>query len=190
MKLIVGLGNPGQKYFGTRHNIGRAMVELIAAEASLKFSEKRPLKSCIASMPVEDKEILLSFPTTFMNLSGQSVQALIRSKGIDFARDLLVIVDDLDLPVGHLRLRVKGSCGGHNGLRSIEQSIGSNEFARLRIGVGHPGPGGDVSHYVLSKFRSEEREALLGAKDRVREACSLWAFDTVESAMSVVNSSN
>lgn len=156
MKCIIGLGNPGKTYEKTRHNIGFRVLDALAKELNTEFKKK--FKAEIAQVNYKGENLLLVKPQTFMNLSGESIRLI-----IDFYKlsdeDLLVVYDDLDLPVGKLRLREKGSSGGHNGIKSIHQHLGHTEFKRLRIGIDNNKliPTAD---YVLGKFNKEESEVL------------------------------
>lgn len=163
--LIVGLGNPGPEYAGTRHNAGFMVIDrLLAGFPAGRFEERHTASSSVWTGKFRGRALLLQKPLTFMNLSGQAVALLARRNGIQ-PESILVISDDLDLPVGRLRLRNGGADGGHNGLKSIIAELGSSSFRRLRIGIGRPKPGETVD-YVLSKFEGEEErrfEASLAA---------------------------
>jgi PTH1 family peptidyl-tRNA hydrolase len=184
MKVIVGLGNPGAKYAGTRHNIGFEVVDYLAAAPNCSpFREK--FEAFVAEMKEGDESILLVKPLTFMNLSGRSVRAV-----IDFYKlpvdQLLIVCDDFNLPLGKLRIRVKGSHGGQNGLRNIQEQLGTDEYMRLRIGVGQPGPGEAVDH-VLSKFKPGERKAVEDAIATAAQATLTWIRQGAEAAMNRFN---
>jgi PTH1 family peptidyl-tRNA hydrolase len=155
--LIVGLGNPGRRYERTRHNIGFKVVERLAADhGSPRWREER--QALVARIMVDERDVLLAKPQTFMNLSGQAVRALAARYHLPPA-SILVISDDLDLPFARLRLRAGGSPGGHNGLRSIIAELGTQDFLRLRIGIGRPAEG-DPIEYVLSPFEPAEARDL------------------------------
>ena len=184
MKLIVGLGNPGPKYVGTRHNIGFEVVDyLAAAPGTTAFREK--FEAFVAELKEGDETILLMKPLTFMNLSGRAVRA-----AIDFykltADQVLVVCDDFNLPLGKLRIRAKGSDGGQKGLRSIQEHLGTDAYARLRIGVGEPNFGDAVDH-VLSKFKPGERKAIEDAVANSAQAALLWVRQGTEAAMNRFN---
>ena len=198
MKLIVGLGNPGDEYARTRHNIGRRLLEFIAAEENVKFTSKKSKKAAITSVLWNGKTVFLAHPLTYMNLSGEAVAALVKYWKIEAAKDLLVVVDDVALPFGKFRLRVGGSPGGHNGLVSIEEQLGSREYPRLRIGIGDPGAktyAGTAGYaeplrdYVLSTFKSAEEKKMKALFECGMEACRTWALEPPAKAMSRVNGS-
>ncbi len=177
--LIVGLGNPGKTYDDTRHNIGFRIVKALAEKHKIAF---RPslirMKGSIGEGTIREREVRLLLPLTFMNESGLSVR-----KGIDFYKipldHLIVVADDVDLPLGTLRLRERGSSGGHKGLKSIEAHLGTQEYARLKVGVGGR-ENGDLADYVLGKFTSEEQSALPEVIDRALEALELWLTEVGE----------
>lgn len=187
MKMLVGLGNPGREYAHTRHNVGFEVIDEVASrsKAGLKKSWRWPVETGEASMG--DRSVLLVKPRTFMNASGSPVAALARKKGIS-AAEIMIVVDDVDLPVGQLRLRKKGSAGGHNGLKSVIASLGSEEFPRLRVGVGRPaGGGGEMVNHVLSRFSTEERDAIKAAIVRGADALE-WVMERgLDSAMNEFN---
>ncbi|MFZ4565929.1 MAG: aminoacyl-tRNA hydrolase [Prochlorococcaceae cyanobacterium] len=164
LTLLVGLGNPGVRYAGTRHNVGFLVLDRLASGAGTSFRPQPRLQGDLADVGSGDQRLRLLKPTTFMNNSGQSVRASLDWFGWG-PEQLLVIVDDMDLPLGRLRLRASGSAGGHNGLRSIIQHLGSDAFARLRIGIGAPGESPverrerTVGH-VLGRFTDGERPLL------------------------------
>lgn len=156
--LIVGLGNPGKKYDMTRHNFGQMVLRAFAEKHHFSFKKERDLKGEVAKGTWKEGKLFLLFPTTYMNLSGQSIR-----KTTDFYKisleDVLVISDDVALPFGTLRFRSEGSAGGHNGLKSVEESFGTQDYQRLRMGVGEPVVG-YLEDYVLSPFTREEQEKL------------------------------
>ncbi len=154
MKLIVGLGNPGPEYTGTRHNVGFAVIDMLAERNKIAM-KKRDFKSVIGDGFVDNEKIILIKPMTYMNLSGEAVASVCRHYKID-PSNVWVIVDDVALPTGKLRLRLKGSAGGHNGLTSVEQHLHTQDYPRLRIGVGSALPGRMINH-VLGKFNKDEQ---------------------------------
>jgi len=185
MKLIVGLGNPGRKYVGTRHNVGFDVV----AELSRRGSAPAPRKafeSELAEIAIGDERVLLAAPQTFMNLSGRAVRQILDFYKLGLA-DLLVICDDLNLPMGRLRLRKNGSAGGQKGLRNIIEHAGTEEFARLRIGIDRPPERMDATAYVLQKFTASERDAMSDAVAAAAAAAELWATQGPDAAMNRVN---
>ncbi|MCF6094699.1 aminoacyl-tRNA hydrolase [Microaerobacter geothermalis] len=172
MKLIAGLGNPGSEYEKTRHNIGFRVVDYISQQVGIPLS-KNKFKGVYGMGLVETEKLILLKPMTYMNLSGDSIKEAIHFFDVPIEQ-LLVIYDDLDLPVGKIRLREKGSSGGHNGLKSIISHLHSDEFKRIRIGIGKPMPGIDVADYVLSPFQKDEREQIEKAIQRAGEAAMDW----------------
>ncbi|MBN9121469.1 MAG: aminoacyl-tRNA hydrolase [Planctomycetes bacterium] len=176
MKVIVGLGNPGPKYAGTRHNVGFDVIDYLAAAPGCSpFREK--FEAFVAETKEGDETVLLVKPLTFMNLSGRAVRAI-----ADFYKvpveNLLVICDDINLPLGKLRIRVKGSHGGQNGLRNIQEQLGTDAYARLRVGIG--APTFDAVDHVLSKFKPGERTAVEDAIANAARAAVTWARQGAE----------
>lgn len=184
MKLVVGLGNPGKKYDGTRHNVGFAVIDLLAAAPGIGGFQER-FDADIAEWREDADKILLMKPLTFMNLSGQAVRQVIDFYQIDPA-DLLVICDDMALPLGKLRFRARGTHGGHNGLRDIQQHLGSTEYSRLRIGVDVPDQKDAVDH-VLGKFKPSEKPAIADALSLAVQAVAMWVKDGIEKCMNQYN---
>ncbi len=193
MKLIVGLGNPGQTYQGTRHNLGREAVSFLGEQSSFVFSRKPAWMAVVAEGSWKSSPVALAWPETYMNVSGKAVAELVAAYNIAVETQLLVVVDDLALPFGKLRLRPAGSSGGHNGLKSIDAFLGNRPYARLRMGIGDPRqepmPGGEVpaEKYVLAPFTPDEKRSLSGILERAADGCRLWFEEPVEKAMSVVN---
>lgn len=173
-KLIVGLGNPGKEYAKTRHNVGFWCVERVCDKYALQ-GEKSKWHSLVTEGLIGKEKVYLLRPQTYMNLSGQAVQAAVQFLQLEAPRDVIVVYDDLDLPAGSLRLREKGSAGGHNGIKSIISHLGTDGFARIRIGIGRPPFDVTVTDYVLSGFAKSERplidEAVNRAADAAGEAC-------------------
>lgn len=186
MWLIVGLGNPGEEYSKTRHNIGFQCVNYLASRHGLAFDDKRA-KSRVAEGHVAGQRVVLAKPFTFMNASGQAVVGLCQWYKLNPERELLVIYDDLDLPFGALRLRERGSSGTHNGMRSIVSLLGSQVFPRLRVGIDPVPPGWDAAKYVLSRFRREEEERLPDVQARVADAVELVLREGLTAAMNRYN---
>ena len=191
MKLIVGLGNPGPQYEKTRHNAGFLVVDrLIDRHARSSVPRARfqslTVEASLSSSGSADERVLLMKPTTYMNLSGQAVADALRFFKLDPERDLLVLVDDVYLPCGALRIRGEGGAGGHNGLSSIQRSIGSERYARCRIGVDAPGivPQAD---YVLGRFTPEQWALVEPALTRAADAAELWATRGLDASMNRFN---
>lgn len=184
MKVIVGLGNPGKQYHGTRHNVGFAVIDGLAASPTCGRFQSR-FSAQIAELMEGNEKVLLVKPETFMNLSGRSVRQVIDFYQLELG-DLLVICDDVNLPLGKLRVRAKGSHGGHNGLRDIQNHLGTQEYARLRIGVDAAGEGELVDH-VLGKFRPSERAVIDEALGLAIEAASVWTQQGVGVCMNRYN---
>lgn len=183
--LVVGLGNPGARYDSTRHNIGFMAVEHLARRHRLSFkrSESRH-RAAIATGSISGVSVALAMPVTFMNESGNAVIRMLRYYQIE-PRDLLVICDDMDLPFGTGRLRPSGSAGGNNGLKSIIQSTGTDEFARLRLGIGRPR--GTAIPHVLGRFPAEQEKLLPEVLDRASDAIEVALIDGVQEAMNRFN---
>jgi PTH1 family peptidyl-tRNA hydrolase len=184
--LIVGLGNPGPKYAANRHNVGFMCLERLAAAHSLTF-DKRQKKAHVALGAIRGLRVVLALPQTFMNDSGQAVVPLAQFYQVPPER-LLVVYDDLDLPPGMLRLRPEGSSGGHKGMHSIIEQLGSSDFARLRIGIGRPPGQMDAAAYVLQDFSADEMPLIEKALERAVAAIETWLVEGVVMAMSRHNS--
>ena len=184
--LIVGLGNPGAEYAKTRHNAGFALVEKLAALWKAEWTNERKFGARIARVERNDGRVLLCQPQTFMNLSGEAVGALKNFYQLPLER-LLVAVDDADLPLGEIRLRASGSSGGHHGLESIGQHLGSREFARLRMGIGRKDGGREITDYVLGKFDSSEAALVKKVLGRAADQVECWLDAGIEKAMNQFN---
>lgn len=172
MKVIAGLGNPGSKYEETRHNVGFKVIDQLSESLSIPLN-KQKFNGLYGIGEVNGHKICLLKPLTYMNRSGDSIIPLMKYYKVD-RDDLLVIYDDLDTVPGKLRLREKGSAGGHNGMKSIIQHLGTQDFKRVRIGIGRPEPGEAVPDYVLKTFRPDQRDAITEALDRSAKACESW----------------
>jgi PTH1 family peptidyl-tRNA hydrolase len=168
MKLIVGLGNPGRRYRGTRHNVGWEVVARLAARAGIRVNQDEGFAE-VGSGAIGTKRILLARPYTYMNVSGAAVGDLRRRHHLR-SEDILIIVDDIDLPLGRLRLRPGGSAGGHNGLKSVIEALGTTEFPRLRVGIGRPPAGVDPADFVLTRFGPDEAPAVDESLERAADA--------------------
>ena len=184
MKLIVGLGNPGRRYQGTRHNIGARVIDTLARRHHVALREEG--WADVGALTLDGARVLLARPQTYVNVSGTAVADLRRRHRLPL-ENLLVAFDDLDLPVGQIRLRAKGGHGGHNGMRSIIETLGSEEFARLRVGIGRPPEGVDPADYVLSRFSKEEQAQLDEAVERAADAVEAFVRRGIEAAMSASN---
>ena len=187
MKLLVGLGNPGDKYAATRHNIGFLVAGQIAQRQSIAL-KKKGYQGCYGVGRVETCESTILLPQTYMNCSGSSVNAAYRSLGIE-PGDLIIIYDDLDLPFGRLRIKVDGGHGGHNGLKDIIAVLGCKDFIRLRVGIGRP-ERGDVTGHVLSRFATNENKLLPQLLDTAAEAVEKILVSVVTEAMNSFNNYN
>lgn len=185
MKLIIGLGNPGSKYLGTRHNVGFEVVDELARRLDLAF-ESSPTEAVMARQRGPDAHVMLAKPLTYMNRSGGAVTALMRYYRIAVG-DVLVVTDDANLPLGRLRARSGGSDGGHNGLTSVIESLGADTFARLRIGVGRGEPRRALANHVLARFDESEREEIATAIGRAADAVETFVGDGVDVMMNRFN---
>lgn len=186
MKIVVGLGNPGQKYRGTRHNIGFDVISELGRRHSTSLPKGR-FNAETVEVRIAGQQCLLVSPLTFMNLSGKSIAAAIAFYKCDPAEDLLVICDDLNLDVGRLRMRAKGSAGGQNGLKDTISRLGGDGFARLRVGIGKPPPQWDTANYVLGKYTDEEKDTMALATTRAADAVETWVGEGVLKAMNQFN---
>ena len=182
IRLIVGLGNPGREYEATRHNVGFLWVDELARAQKLNFKSESKFHGLTARGQLHGHEVLLLKPQTFMNVSGRSVGALVQFYKIAPA-EMLVVHDELDLPPGVARLKMGGGHGGHNGLKDIIAHLGSKDFWRLRLGIGHPGERGVVADYVLSDPRREERELIEDAMQQAQNIAHLVIEGKTEAAM-------
>ena len=186
MKLVIGLGNPGSEYERTRHNVGFRVVDKLAAKLGWKWTERRG-RAILASGTIGSEKVVLAKPITYMNLSGGAVGELVRWYKIQ-PEDVLVIFDDLDLPVGKIRLRARGSAAGHNGLDDIIRHLHTNAFPRLRVGIGHPTNSRmNGRDYVLGIPTSDERILLEAGEDRAVEAIQLAITQGIGTTMNLVN---
>ncbi len=181
MKLIVGLGNPGRRYRLTRHNVGADVVARLARRAGIALDEEDGF-SIVGRGGIGGVRVLLARPQTYVNVSGEAVRDLRRRHRVQ-PEDIYVVVDDLDLPLGRVRLRARGSAGGHNGLKSVIEALGTTEFPRLRIGIGRPPGGMDPAEYVLTRFSAAEQQALDAALDRAAEALETAVAEGIDVAM-------
>jgi PTH1 family peptidyl-tRNA hydrolase len=190
LKVIVGLGNPGREYAATRHNVGWWLIDHLADVWHFD-GWKKDGESHVANGTVGGVKVRLVKPQTFMNLSGDALKNYIRRPFWSAAKDLLIVVDEVQIPVGRTRLRARGSAGGHNGLKSVEHSLGTREYARLRIGVGpseeRKGVYGDLADFVLAPFARDERDDVLALMPMLTTTVETWLHDGVEKAMNLYN---
>ena len=183
MKLIVGLGNPGEEYRQTRHNVGFMVADALAARHGLGWRNEGQVAF---AKQFGSPEFLLAKPKTFMNLSGFAVAEFASYRNIDHG-DLLIVVDDVDLPLGRMRARARGSAGTHNGLKSVVGQLGTTDFPRLRIGVGRGDTRRDLADYVLAKFEAAEQAALNEIVARAADAAEMFAAEDIEKVMNRYN---
>ncbi len=190
MKVILGLGNPGRQYEATRHNVGWWLLDHLADVWRFE-GWKRDGEALVTTSTVHGSRVRLVKPLTFMNLSGQVLKNYLRRPFWSPSKDLLVVVDEVQLPVGRFRLRARGSAGGHNGLRSVETAIGNQEYPRLRIGVGpseeRSGYYSDLAEFVLAPFARDERNEIVGLMPELEEAVDTWMREGIERAMNAHN---
>lgn len=184
--LVVGLGNPGAEYAGTRHNVGAAVVDLLAARhgGQLKKAKERAL---VAEVRVGAHRVTLAFPLTYMNESGQAVAPLVRRHGIDDLHRLVIVHDELDLPVGRMRVKVGGGLAGNNGLKSIKAHLHTDDFVRVRIGIGKPPSAERGADHVLRRPSKAEREELAVMCERAADAVEMILTAGPEAAMATFN---
>jgi len=185
MKLIVGLGNPGSQYERTRHNIGFLIIDYLAERWNIKMNQSK-YNGLYGTGTVNGEKVVLLKPLTYMNLSGEAIAPLARFYKIGL-EDIAVIYDDLDLPKGKVRLRQKGSAGGHNGMKSTIQHLGGDSFNRIRVGIGRPEGRIPVPDYVLTNFKDDEWEIMKEAIDKSLKVCDKWLN---EPFLKVMNSFN
>lgn len=185
MKLIVGLGNSGRRYQGSRHNIGFMVIEEIAKRQDIHLDEER-YGSLIGRCRIQTQDVAFGKPLTYMNESGTAVAGLVKGFGVSL-KDVLVICDDMNLDFGVLRIRAKGSSGGHRGLASIIETLQTQNFARLRVGIGRPVRKTDAAEYVLDKFGKQERLALKDILEAACLSCIIWLTEGIAGAMNKIN---
>ena len=183
MKIIIGLGNPGRQYQGTRHNVGYMTLDLLGKRHGIPVRSRR-LRALVGQGQIDGRQVILAKPLTFMNLSGQAVSALVRNYRVT-PEDIIVISDDVNLDLGRLRIRARGSAGGHKGLKSIIHDLGSEDFPRVRIGVGAPER--DMVDYVLSRFKRSELPAVREVVERAASAVEMVLQEGIDQAMNVFN---
>ncbi len=186
MKLIVGLGNPGKEYEQTRHNVGFQLIHSLAEKWRVRFSKKK-FEAEIAEADFEGEKILLALPQTYMNLSGRSVSSLISFFKIDLA-DLAVVHDELDLPVGKIKVVKEGGAAGNRGVLSIQEHLNTKSFCRFRIGIGKPADKSQTADFVLKKFNPDEKEELSFVLEKVKEGLEIWIRRGVDPAIQYCHS--
>jgi peptidyl-tRNA hydrolase, PTH1 family len=187
VKLVVGLGNPGREYESTRHNVGWLLLDYLAQRWHVEDS-RRDGEARVADARLGNTRVRLIKPLTYMNLSGQVLRPYLRREGWSAANDLLVVVDEVALPLARYRLRAQGSAGGHNGLKSVEAALGTREYARLRIGIRpEEREVGDLSDFVLSRFGKSERAVVDELLPKLADAVEIWVRDGIVAAMNVHN---
>ena len=185
MYLIAGLGNPTKKYEGTRHNVGFETIDKLSADCGIDVREKKHKALCGKGL-IGGSKVLLAKPQTYMNLSGESLRAMVDFYQIQ-PENVIVICDDINLPAGQLRIRERGSAGGHNGLKNIIQHLGTQDFMRIRIGVGGKPEGWDLADYVLARISGQDRKILDEAEADAAEAAKLMAAGQTVKAMNLYN---
>lgn len=186
MFIIAGLGNPGREYMNTRHNVGYSALDVFASKYGISVEEGK-FKSLIGKGAVEGQKVILVKPLTYMNLSGEAVRAVCDYFKVDPENELIVLYDDISLPVGQLRVRPKGSAGGHNGIKNIISHLGTEVFLRIKVGVGEKPSRMDLADYVLGHFSAEDAAAEKEAYEKVSEAILLLMEGKTEEAMNKFN---
>ena len=186
MFVIAGLGNPDDKYKGTRHNVGFDVIDYLADKYNIAVDTKKH-RAYIGKGVIEGQKVLLVKPQTYMNLSGESIHSLVDYYKIDPAEELLVIYDDISLDVGQLRIRKKGSAGGHNGIKNIIAQLGTMEFLRIKVGVGEKPKGYDLADYVLGRFSKADRELMEEAYADAAAAVGKIIWGEIDQAMNEFN---
>lgn len=185
MKMIVGLGNPGRDYLNSRHNVGFLVIKNLGSIYRTRFKKEKAIPALSAAVKIKE-QLILVIPLTFMNLSGLAVGLLAKKYKIDL-KNLVVVCDDLDLDLGRIKIRPRGSSGGHRGLQSIIDSLGTIEFPRLRIGINRPLRNRDAVRYVLSDFNKKEKAQLEKTVSRSCDCIQTWISDGVNEAMNIFN---
>lgn len=186
MFIIAGLGNPGKQYENTRHNTGFSVIDVIAEEFDIAVLEKKH-KAVIGKGYIDGQKVILAKPQTFMNLSGESIRELIDYYKVDETSELIVIYDDVSMDVGQLRIRKKGSAGGHNGIKNIIAHLGHDTFLRIKVGVGEKPKGYDLADYVLGHFTQDEQKTMRESAGQAARAVRLLVQGDVDKAMNDYN---
>ncbi|MDQ7030792.1 MAG: aminoacyl-tRNA hydrolase [Ardenticatenia bacterium] len=182
--LVVGLGNPGPQYAHNRHNVGFQVMDVLARRHGLAFKARH--RALVAEGRIAGRPAVVAKPMTFMNVSGEAVAELVRAYGVELAR-LLVVYDDMDLPLGRLRLRPRGGAGGHRGMASVIRALGTEVIARLRVGIGRPPPHQDPATYVLNDFSPQEKEVIARVRQEAADAVEVWLVEGLRPAMDRFN---
>ena len=188
MKLIVGLGNPGLIYAGSRHNIGFQVIKSLASSLKISLKRDSSVFASVGRAKIIEEDVILALPQTFMNLSGVAVKACFKKFKISSPEQLLVVCDDLDLDLGRMKIRSSGSSSGQRGLKSIIEHLGTQNFNRLRIGIGRPKNSEDAAKYVLSGFLRKEKEAVWQIKEEAVSCSISWAEKGITETMNMYNS--
>lgn len=183
--IIVGLGNPGEQYENTRHNVGYRVVEKVAEKLNIAINKEK-FSGMYGEGSYNGKKVMLLKPTTYMNLSGESVCEIVDFYKLPLS-ELLVVYDDIDIDLGNIRIRPEGSSGTHNGMRNIADMLGSHDFARVRVGTGKPTEGLDLAEYVLGKFNDNEKDIIKKSIDDAAEAVLEILDNGIEKAMNIYN---
>ena len=186
MKIVVGLGNPGSKYQGTRHNVGFEVIEALVERHAFGGRAKSKFNANMHEVMIGSTKVILLSPLTYMNLSGQAVRAAVDFFKLDL-EDLMVVCDDLNLDAGRIRIRPKGSAGGQNGIKDIINRLGTQEFPRLRLGIGRPPANWDAADYVLGKFEEHDRVVIGDSVKQAAKACEFWIENGLPATMNQFN---
>ena len=186
MYIIAGLGNPGTQYMGTRHNAGFSVIDALADQYNISVDTQKH-KGMIGKGMIEGEKVILVKPQTYMNLSGESIREVMDYYKLDPSEELIVIYDDISLDPGQLRIRLKGSAGGHNGIKNIIAQLGTQEFPRIKVGVGAKPPKMDLADYVLGHFSAEDQTVMNEAFKEASDAVEMMLRDSAERAMNHYN---
>lgn len=186
MKLVIGLGNPGREYDHTRHNVGFEVLDELVRRTEATLRRSWTVPAWTGKVEIEGEGVLLVKPRTFMNRSGQAIAAMMRKRGLKPA-DVIVVLDDLELPCGRIRIRKQGGAGGHKGLQSVIQALGADDFVRVRVGIGPRPAGEELVEHVLARFTAEERREVEKAVEVAADAVTAVVQDGVEKAMNRFN---
>jgi len=186
MRLIVGLGNPGRRYLDSRHNIGFTAVKALARNCKGSFKKESSVAALSARVRIAGETVILALPLEFMNLSGIALAALLKKYRLD-PQALLVVCDDLDLALGRLKIKSRGSSGGHRGLQSIIDVLGTKDFSRLRLGIGRPFKNSDAAGYVLAAFTGKEKEIVRRLINKAAACCKTWVSKGITETMNIFN---